>query len=788
MSFDEEKLKRDIFNKIFNTNYKQILHSLNDDNKKRKILNINPNTLKDEIYNQIENDYLTIFKNLLIQLKLLNKQYENIKDILFNKINEEMNEKIKEIIQLEISKIINKNESNVLNDNNIKNKKETISKDYNKTKKYPISLGIKLGALYTCYSISGKFNGIFQTQVLLSNVSKRVIPSQICYSDTHRLYGDNANSLIKKYYYSSYCNLSRLIGFDYNLSIFQNEITDFFDFGSYDDISNNFKCNNDDIKHFYSENIIADFLSLINEYYFEKEKIYYDFTTISVPDYFLISQREKLKLICEAIGMKDVKIINESSAITMYYGYTKYRDMFVTNKNQVNSGIKKHVIFIDIGYAKTQIIYSTFKYNEFIVKDVESFPLFGGRNLNQLILNECKTKFLEKNEIKDKITQKNIVRLLEEIEKKRKQLSINTDTTIIVESFYQSIDLESVITKEEFEILIANEISKIKQYLTNFKNKHFKNFFPEYFDVEIAGELMRTPILQNLIEEIFKTKVSKTILIDECSSIGSSLFRHYLNKEILINTFNKFNSYNNYKIECYVKEIKKQFVVKDYNSDILNEFYFGIDIKDIISFDEMSIFYFYSMKHFQQCKLDSIYLYKYIINLNLLKKNNKTIQNYKKIVFVHTFFNEYNSGIKIIFLNGEIYLNNGKYNIQGKIYNCEYDDCIKMHNNNININNEQLNEMKNNIIKSVESNKKKDEIYLNCTNKKNDLNKLIYSLKNKLSNLDSEQDIKDEVNHFIKINEKKIKEMEKEKDLLKKIDIIDGIKKDIEKYIKDNNL
>lgn len=30
--------------------------------------------------------------------------------------------------------------------------------------------------------------------------------------------------------------------------------------------------------------------------------------------------------------------------------------------------------------------------------------------------------------------------------------------------------------------------------------------------------------------------------------------------------------------------------------------------------------------------------------------------------------------------------------------------------------------------------------------------------------------------------------MEKEKDLLKKIDIIDGIKKDIEKYIKDNNL
>ena len=53
----------------------------------------------------------------------------------------------------------------------------------------------------------------------------------------------------------------------------------------------------------------------------------------------------------------------------MYYGYNKYRDIFVTNKDKVNSGIKKHVIFIDICNSKTQIIYSIFKYNEFIVKD-----------------------------------------------------------------------------------------------------------------------------------------------------------------------------------------------------------------------------------------------------------------------------------------------------------------------------------------------------------------------------------------------------------------------------------
>ena len=83
-----------------------------------------------------------------------------------------------------------------------------------------ISLGINIGSLNTVYSIFGKKEGRFQTNVLLSDVSKRTIPSQICYSDTHRLYGDTASSLMKKYNTTSYSNLSRLIGFDYDSFIF----------------------------------------------------------------------------------------------------------------------------------------------------------------------------------------------------------------------------------------------------------------------------------------------------------------------------------------------------------------------------------------------------------------------------------------------------------------------------------------------------------------------------------------------------------------------------------------
>ena len=66
--------------------------------------------------------------------------------------------------------------------------------------------------------------------------------------------------------------------------------------------------------------------------------------------------------------MKNVNIINESLAITMYYGYSKYRDMFIIEKIKENKSIEKNIIFIDIGHSKTSFIFSTFNYAEFKTK------------------------------------------------------------------------------------------------------------------------------------------------------------------------------------------------------------------------------------------------------------------------------------------------------------------------------------------------------------------------------------------------------------------------------------
>ena len=62
--------------------------------------------------------------------------------------------------------------------------------------------------------------------------------------------------------------------------------------------------------------------------------------------------------------------------------------------------------------------------------------------------------------------------------------------------------------------------------------------------VELAGDLMRTPFLQKIIEDK-GLKISKWILIDECTSIGSALYDSFVHGNFQIKQLKKFDEYDN---------------------------------------------------------------------------------------------------------------------------------------------------------------------------------------------------------------------------------------------------
>ena len=460
------------------------------------------------------------------------------------------------------------------------------------------TIGINIGALNTVYSIFTNITGKYITYVLLMNNTIRTIKSLICYNSDERLFGDNSKSSIKKNLNTSYNNLSRIIGLKIS-ELNKNELQYMFTKNfKYNWFINNKKIEEKDESCY----IIADFLSLINEYYFVKEKIEYNSVSISVPDFYEEKQKENIKLICEALKMENIKIFNESAAITMYYGYNKYNDLF-GDINQIDQESKKIVLFIDIGQSKTSFILSSFTYNNFCIEHKSFIKDIGGRNFEQILFDYC-IKNSEFNNIK--INENMKYRLFEEIQTKKLGLSSNNLTDIIVYSFYNDNDLTVQITREQYEKESKKLIDEIEKEFVNVI-EYSKKINKTIDYVEIAGCFMRTPFLQKMIEKQ-NLKISKTILIDECTSVGAALLGSFLDGyfPIKVSLFEKENKIiefksknNNEKLKKDLEIHLKQMKEKD---ELYNE---GIELKNIIQ--------------------------KYLNNLNKIPKNNKYNNKFNEI-------------------------------------------------------------------------------------------------------------------------------------------------------------
>ena len=629
----------------------------------------------------------------IIEKKIEGKRTEKNEEI-FNK--NEINDKIKEEDE----------KPSIFQEENDSKDKEKLTNSSSESsiieEENPINLGINIGSSKTVYSIFGKINGKFLTHVLLMNNSSRIIPSIICYTNTHRLIGDNSINSIKQYLDSSYNNLSRLIGFENNKFI-NNELK--FGFGVNDNINNfNFYWKNGNNKYKNkSEYLISDFLSLINDYFFNKNQIDYDFTSLSVPDFFTQYQKKMLKIICKSIKLKKIKIFNESSAITMYYGHVKYRDLFVIEKNEIDITIEKNILFIDLGYSKSNIFLSKFKYNHFSVEKLYCLSEFGGRNLDDKIFEYCIKKFKKKNMIDNlEITARMKYKLNEEIIKSKKKLSLNTEINIIVDAFYDDIDLNIYLKREKFEELIKDYLNEFEEVIQKFIDD--SNIKIDY--VEMAGEIMRIPSFQKIIFDK-NLSLSKTIIIDECTSVGSSVLGSYYNKgDFPLSHLQKFTHYNYYNIYCIISNDK--FIL--FKEGKINENLRTINLQKYISNNN---FIFISFESYKKENDNEIF----IENLGEFKIT--ILEDFKKFNDQFPFFQiEIDEAQNLC--NEKIIFNNN-----------EYSEIIEKVNTIINKDEER--KIKSCIENHIKKQEEFDEDYELFINEKTRITKILYRLKEKIN-------------------------------------------------------
>ena len=446
-------------------------------------------------------------------------------------------------------------------------------------------LGINIGSLNSTVTLGQNQNSalLFKTELLLSETSARACPSILSFGETNRVIGDQASLILRKNIKSSFQYISRYIGFDSKCPFSSTELKKYYYVGDkYNSDKNKFTYSvNGESQEISPEEIVVSFLHLLYNSYILKKDIKPECVVFSVPDYFTCSQKDKYFQIIQSVGIKnDTYLVNESSAITLYFGFKKYKEYFIKNNEgksaTIDPTITKYILFVDAGHSKTSFVLSKLTHNLFTVLDTTTIPFLGGRDFDEAIYQYCCDKFNKDNNIDIRKNNKIKLRLLKPIEKARKTLTVNKDAQISVDSLSDDIDFSIILTREEYEKIIGDKIQLFKDELINFCDR-IKQNYPDIdlTNVEMAGELMRTPILERTIKDITKIEMSKSILTDECLSVGCSLYGALLKGCFPINNFKGIYHLNHYSIlNCVNNGRVEEFISNHYQIPEFKSFTF----------------------------------------------------------------------------------------------------------------------------------------------------------------------------------------------------------------------
>ena len=594
-------------------------------------------------------------------------------------------------------------------------------------------LGINLGSLSTSIAIGQKHQSafLFKTELLLSETSSRTCPTLISFTETHRVIGDQAALILRKYLKSSFQYLDRFIGFNLNVPFYSNEIRNYYFVGEmYDQSRNKFSYEiNGEKKYLCPEEIIVSFLHLLYNSYIIQKNIIPSCNVFSVPDYFTCFQKNTFMQIIQSAGIKkDFHLVNESSAITLYFGYKKYKEYFLRpdslNKNSavIDPNITKYILFIDAGHSKTSLIFSRLNFNLFKVLDVICIPFLGGRDFDDAIFRYCCHKFNKENNIDLINDRKAKLRLIQPIMKARKSLTVNRDAQISVDSLAEDIDFSLMLTRDDFEKIIKDKLDIFKKELIHFCQRNNKNYPRiELTNVEMAGELMRTPAMEKIVKEVLNMEISKTILTDECISVGNVLYGSLLQGSFPIKNFKGIYHLNHHTFLYSINNGPIKVFLDDHHQ--IPEFkslYFGEEYFNGTTNKINITFYNKKEEIDKYVQSDEGLLISYEIYCEEVLRLNKGITNLKIVLLIDNI--------------GEIHIKNlESINRQNMPIKIDFSrNLIKVVKRGLYQSNIQIN-------KNIElySNKEnslfiKDKKYIDFSNNKNNLESKLYNLKSKI--------------------------------------------------------
>lgn len=320
------------------------------------------------------------------------------------------------------------------------------------------ALGIDAGTSKTVLACV-KQRGI---EIVLSETSGKSTPTIAGYTDQERVIGDSAVNQMKRNFKNTLQFFARFMGLNQDCA---EQVRAEKKFVTYKVVNLDNKkigfelvCRGE--KHVFTPEQVMGFYLKKAKTYFEKANMRSNEIVISVPSYATNAERQAYIDAAEIAGIKCVRLLNESTAQALTYGF--FRKMDLDEKKA------RRVVFVDFGHSKLTCTYAHFTKNKMKIQYSHSHRNLGARNLDYVLFDVLASEFDKKYGCDPREGPRQRLRLLDAIEKARKLLTSNKEADVICEALMEDNDLRKHLTREEFETMCAPFIIQFRQTLEEF--------------------------------------------------------------------------------------------------------------------------------------------------------------------------------------------------------------------------------------------------------------------------------------------------------------------------------
>jgi len=393
---------------------------------------------------------------------------------------------------------------------------DTNSTSSTKNKRY--ALGLDLGTTYLCLATFQNGN----VEIIQNIQGNRTTPSYVSFTESERLIGDAAKSIAAANPKNTVFDAKRLIGRRFDDPVVKDDMKH-WPF-SVKETSGNKPIIEVDYKNERKQYRPEEISAMLIQNMKQTAEAYLGCEVkdivITVPAYFNDSQRQATKDAGVIAGMNVLRIINEPTAAALAYGF------------QNKSDKEKKILIADVGGGTTDFTILSVEDGIFEVKATGGLGHMGGEDYDNILVDWCCQEFSKKNKgMNLRESDRALRRLRTACERAKRTLSAATQTTIEVDSLYEGIDFNVVLTRAKFEslceTLFRQTVEPIAQVLRD--SKYSKD---EIDEVIMVGGSTRIPKIRELVSNFFNgKKLNDSVHPDEAVAYGAAIQAHILTSD-----------------------------------------------------------------------------------------------------------------------------------------------------------------------------------------------------------------------------------------------------------------